>query len=231
MLSIIIPTLNEENYLPNLLESIKRQSFKNCEIIVADFNSKDKTRKIAREYKCKIVNGGIPSVARNNGAKIAKGDMLFFIDADCIINKSFLQEALKEIKGKNLDAAGCYAVPRSKKILDHATFALFNFWICIAQFFYPNAAFGIFCKKDLHHEINGFDESIRLSEDMNYVKRAGKHAKFRILKSAKIYASVRRFDEEGRLRIIFKLFLSGLYRPFFGEIKSDIFKYRFGHEK
>ena len=47
----------------------------------------------------------------------------------------------------------------------------------------------------------------------------------------KIYTSVRRFDEEGRLRLILKLFLSGLYRVFFGEIKSDIFKYRFGHEK
>jgi len=230
MLSIVIPTLNEEKYLPKLLNSIKKQSFKNYEIIVADFNSKDKTRKIAKKYKCKIANGGPPSVARNNGAKIAKGDMLFFIDADCIINKSFLQKALKEIKGKNLDAAGCYAVPQSKKISDHLTFALFNFWICITQFFYPNAAFGIFCKKDLHRRINGFDESIRLSEDMDYVKRAGKHGKFRILKSAKIYASVRRFDEEGRLKLIIKLLLSGIYRVFFGEIKSDMFKYRFGHK-
>ena len=231
MLSIIIPTLNEEKYLPKILESIKKQSFKDYEIIVADFSSKDRTREIARKHKCKIVNGGIPSVARNNGAKIARGDMLLFIDADCIINKSFLQEALKEIKGKNLDAAGCYAAPRSKKISDHITFALFNFWIYVTQFFYPNAAFGIFCKKDLHWKIKGFDESINLSEDMNYAKRAGKHGKFGILKSAKIYASVRRFDEEGRLRLIIKLLLSGVYRILFGEIKRDIFKYRFGHEK
>jgi len=230
MLSIIIPTLNEEKYLSKLLGSIKKQSFKDYEIIVADFNSRDKTRQIAIKYKCRIINGGIPSVARNNGAKIAKGDMLFFIDADCIIDKLFLQEALKEIKGRNLDAAGFYAVPRSKKILDHVIFALFNFWIYITQFFYPNAAFGIFCKKNLHNGIKGFDENIILSEDMDYVRRAGAYGKFRILKSVKIYASVRRFDEEGRLRLIIKLLLSGIYRVFFGEIKSDVFKYRFRHK-
>ncbi len=231
MLSIITPTLNEEKYLPKLLESIKRQSFKDYEIIVADFNSKDKTRKIARRYKCKIVNGGKPSAARNNGAKIAKGNMLFFIDADCIINKSFLQEALNEIESRNLDAAGCYAVPQSKKISDHITLALFNFWIYLAQFFYPNAAFGIFCKKELHRKIRGFNENIKLSEDMDYVKRAGRHGKFRILRTPRIYSSVRRFDEEGRAGLIIKLLLSGVYRIFFGEIKSDIFKYRFGHKK
>lgn len=230
MLSIIIPTLNEEKYLPKLLESIKNQTFKDYEIIVADFNSKDKTRKIAKKYRCKIVNGGKPSVARNNGAKIAKGDMLFFIDADCIVNKSFLHKALNEIKSRNLDAASCYAVPRSKKISDHVIFALFNFWIYITQFFYPNAAFGIFCKKDLHRKIKGFNESISLSEDMDYAKRAARHGKFRILTNVKNYASVRRFEEEGRLRLIVKLFLSGCYRLLFGEIKTDVFKYEFGHK-
>ena len=231
MISIIIPTLNEEKYLPKLLDSIKKQSFKNYEIIVADFNSKDKTRRIAKEYKCKIVNGGKPSVARNNGAKIAKGGILLFIDADCIIGKSFLETATSEIKSRNLDAAGCYIRPLSTNISDNTIFALFNFWIGISQFLYPNAASGIFCKKDLHQKINGYDESIKLSEDMDYAKRTGKYGKFRILSTAKIYTSVRRFDEEGRLRLILKLFLSGLYRVFFGEIKSDIFKYRFGHEK
>jgi len=231
MLSIIIPTLNEEKYLPKLLDSIKKQSFKNYEIIVADFNSKDETRKIARKYKCKIANGGLPSVARNNGAKIAKGGILLFIDADCTIGNFFLETAISEIKSRNLDAAGCYVRPLSTSISDNAIFALFNFWIFISQFIYPNVSSGIFCKKDLHHKIKGYDASIKLSEDMNYAKRAGKHGKFRILRSVKIYTSVRRFDEEGRLRLIVKLFLSGCYRLLFGEIKTDVFKYEFGHEK
>ncbi|MBI2523565.1 glycosyltransferase [Candidatus Woesearchaeota archaeon] len=231
MLSIIIPTLNEERYLPKILDSIKKQNFKDYEIIVADFNSKDKTRQIAKKYGCRITKGGLPAAARNNGAKVAKGDILFFIDADCIVKKFFLQKSLNEIKNKNLDAAGCCARPLSNKAIDNIVFAFFNFWICIAQFFYPNAAFGIFCKKDLHRKIKGFDETIKLSEDMDYAKRAGKYGRFRILKGVKIYASVRRFEEEGRLGLIVKLFLSGCYRLLFGEIKTNMFKYGFGHEK
>src|SRR3989344_7129004 len=126
MLSIIIPTLNEEKYLPKLLDSIKNQGFKDYEIIVADHSSKDKTRQIAKKYGCRIVNGGKPPIARNNGAKIAKGNILFFIDADCIIGKDFFKKSLNEIGGKNLDVAGCYVWPLGKTIIDKIAFAFFN---------------------------------------------------------------------------------------------------------
>ena len=83
-LSIIIPTLNEENYLPLLLESIKKQNFKSYEIIVADAGSTDRTIEIAKNHGCKITSGGLPAKARNQGAKIAKGDLLLFSDADIV---------------------------------------------------------------------------------------------------------------------------------------------------
>ena len=100
-LSIIIPTLNEEKYLPKLLESIKKQNIKSYEIIVADSNSNDKTREIARKFGCKVVKGRKnPGSGRNNGAKVAKGSILFFIDADCYIEDNFLQKALNKTKDK-----------------------------------------------------------------------------------------------------------------------------------
>lgn len=230
MLSVIIPTLNEEKYLPKLLKSIKNQTFKDYEIIVVDNNSKDKTKQIAKEFGCKVVEGGLPPKARNNGAKKAKGSLLLFIDADCILRKNFIEKALKEIKNKNLDTAGCYAWPLSNKILDDVEFSLFNFWIYITQFFYPNAAYGIFCKRNLHEKIKGFDENIKLSEDMDYCKRANKIGKFRILNSV-IHTSTRRFDNYGRFNTYLKLLLSGLYRLIFGEIRSNIFNYRFDYKK
>jgi len=226
MLSIIIPTYNEEKYLPKLLRSIKKQSFKDYEIIVADNNSKDRTRKIAKKYGCRITKGGKhPAIARNNGAKISKGDLLFFIDADCVINKNFFQKALKEMKNKNIDVAGCYVWLLSNKVIDNLSFAIFNLWMFSTQLFYPNASgAGIFCKKDLHQKIKGFDEKIIFSEDMDYAGRAGKHRKFRILNSVKAYTSARRFDEEGRFKLYWKLILSAIYRALFGEIKTNIFK-------
>ena len=82
ILSIIIPTYNEEEYLPVLLESIKKQSFKDYEIIVADANSTDRTREIAESYGCIVVDGGLPAAGRNNGAKVATGEYLLFLDSD-----------------------------------------------------------------------------------------------------------------------------------------------------
>ena len=59
-ISIIIPTYNEEEYLPKLLESIKSQDFTDYEVIVADAQSNDNTREIAKEYGCVVVEGGLP---------------------------------------------------------------------------------------------------------------------------------------------------------------------------
>ena len=89
-ISIIIPTLNEEEYLPKLLESIQQQRFKDMEIIVADAGSKDKTVQIAKTHGCKVTAGGLPGKGRNEGAKVAKGDVLFFIDSDAFLPSHFL---------------------------------------------------------------------------------------------------------------------------------------------
>jgi glycosyltransferase involved in cell wall biosynthesis len=58
-LSVIIPTRNEEDFLPRLLDGIVRQSQRPSEVIVADNHSSDRTREIAKEYGCIIVPGGI----------------------------------------------------------------------------------------------------------------------------------------------------------------------------
>lgn len=232
MLSIIIPTLNEERYLPRLLNSIKHQDFKEYEIIVADNNSKDKTKKIVKKYKCKVVHGNKkPGIGRNNGAKIAKGNLLLFLDADCILNKNLLSNALKDIKNKNIGVACCYIYPYDGSIIDKIYFSIFNIWIMLTQTFFPNSpGCCIFVKKEIHNKIKGFDERIFLYEEDDYVKRASKLGKFKILDYS-IQTSARRFIKEGRIKVGLKLLISTIYRISFGEIKSDIFKYRFGHKK
>lgn len=232
MISIIIPAYNEERYLPKLLECIKSQIYKEHEIIVSDANSKDKTKQIAKKYGCKVVKGGMPAVGRNNGAKSAKGDILLFLDADVQFDKDFLKNAVNEFNKQNLDVAGCYISSLGNNFIDKIFFGIFNLWIAITQFFYPNASGGgIFCRKIVHKKANGFDETIKLSEDMDYVKRCSKFGKFRILKTARAYVSVRRFEKEGRFKVGFKLLLSAVYRIFFGEIRSDIFKYDLRYRK
>lgn len=59
-ISIVIPTLNEAAYLSTLLDSLKTQTFRGFEIIVADANSTDRTREIALEHGARVVQGGMP---------------------------------------------------------------------------------------------------------------------------------------------------------------------------
>lgn len=232
MISIIIPALNEEKYLPKLLDCIKTQSCRDYEVIVADANSKDKTKEMAKKYGCKVVKGGLPAVGRNRGAKAAKGDVLFFIDADVEFAGDFLENCISEFKSRKLDAAGLYIHPRGNWFIDRMFLGIFNFWTFATQLFYPNASgSGIMCKKWLHEKVGGFDETIKLSEDMDYARRCGSFGKFRIIRGAKSYVAMRRFEKEGRFKVGLKLFLSVFHRLFFGEIRSDVFRYDLRYRK
>ncbi|MBI2647452.1 glycosyltransferase [Candidatus Woesearchaeota archaeon] len=191
MISIIIPTWNEEKYLPKLLECIKKQTYKDYEIIVADANSKDKTREVAKKYNCRIVKGGVPAVGRNNGAKVAKGDILLFLDADVTIQKDLF---------------------------------------FIMQYIYPHMVGQcIFSAKSIHKKLDGFDQSILFAEDNDYVNRSKRFCKFRILRTVKIVSSTRRFKYENRYILALKYVLCPFYRMVFGEIRTNIFNYRFDY--
>ncbi len=230
MISIIIPTLNEEEHLPFLLESLKEQTFNDFEVIISDADSKDDTRKIAEDWGCKVVEGGLPAKGRNNGAKAAKGEILFFLDADVVLPKDFLEEAVKEFKKRKLVVAGCYVQPLSDKDVDNLIYGTANLYFKFAQFLFPQAAgHCIIAKKKVHKKIGGFNEKIKVAEDLDYVKRAAKEGKFRYLENVKIPVLMRRLDREGRMNMAVKYALIGLYFSFFGGIESDILNYRFAH--
>ncbi|MEK6946711.1 MAG: glycosyltransferase [Nanoarchaeota archaeon] len=232
MLSIIIPTWNEEKYLPKLLGCIKQQTYINYEIIVADADSTDKTRLIAKKYGCRIVKGGFPAAGRNKGAEIAKGEILAFFDADVQFGPDFLRNVTDELKHRKLDVAGCLINPMSNETAYRIFFVIYNFTIFLIQFFYPNAAgCSIFCKKSLYKKMNGFDETIKLGEDLDYVNRCSKHGKFRIIKSEKVSLSMRRFDHEGKFKVAFRHIASALYRIAFGQIRKDTFRYNLRYKK
>ena len=125
-LSIIIPALNEERYLPKLLESIQRQSFKDYEIIMADAESEDETAEIAKSYGCRVVKGGSPGRGRNEGAKAAQGDLFLFLDADLILPKGFLQTLLSEFEKRKLDIVSCPVVPEGNNKLDQFAYIKIN---------------------------------------------------------------------------------------------------------
>jgi glycosyltransferase involved in cell wall biosynthesis len=230
-ISIIIPTLNEEEYLPKLLESIKNQTFKDYEVIVADSGSKDNTAEIAKNFGAKVVSGGMPAVGRNAGAKAANVDFLFFFDADVKLPKDFLEKAYTEMQERYLDIATSECIPLSNIMIDKVMFDFANFMIKTEQFsekpYIPGSC--ILVTRRLFDRLVGFDETLKMAEDHEFVKRASSLTSFRVLKSVKFWVSVRRLRKEGRFELAWKYFLVEVHRNFKGELREDIINYEFAN--
>ena len=235
-LSIIIPTLNEENHVGGLLECLAGQSYRNWEAVIVDGDSRDKTANIVRQFakshkNVKLVVEKKHSVgrARNVGAKHASGEYLLFLDADTLFKKNFLSRCMSEFDERFLDIATVCFEPLSKRVLHKLYIDGENTLVKIGQYIAP-AAQGvcIFVTKRLFSRVGGFDRTIWLGEDVNFVERASKLGKFRVMKSAKIKVSMRRLDKEGIRKLLAKYLLCNIYRAFIGEVRTDIFNYQFG---
>jgi len=233
MISIIIPTLNEEKHLPKLLRSVKKQSFQEeIEIIVADAGSRDETRKIAKNFGCRIIEGGLAAKGRNQGAKIAKGDIFLFIDADVVLPKGFLKKALGEFLEKRLDGASFSLRPLNANAFERMLFNFFyNYPVRLMVRLFPFGAMIFLVKKEVHRKIGGFNQEVVFLEDTDYVRRLAKNGRYGFLSSVSVLVSDRRFQKDGWVKTYLKVILGNIYTILFGPIKRDIFKYRFNHYK
>lgn len=233
ILSIIIPTYNEEEYLPVLLESIKQQDFSDYEIIVADADSKDNTVKIAEEYGCIVVEGGMPAVGRNNGAKVAKGDYLLFLDSDLKLTEDYLAKVIYEFKMERLGIAITQMKPLSKKTEDKLLHDLANLFMISVEKIKPHGAgcYGIIAKRELHERCGGFNEELTFGEDTEYIERLAKKERFKVLRNAKIGVSTRRLEEEG-MATLAKQYGKSTVNDFLGiRTEASDLNYGFDHGK
>lgn len=232
MLSIIIPTLNEEKYLPRLLESIKKQSFSDYEVIVSDGGSSDQTIIIAQKYNCRTVvdfEHHHPSWQRNNGAAKARGEMLLFLDADVVLEVDFLANLVNEFSTRNLVGAAFYIKFNPNKTSYNIYSGLFNFFAFCRQYFAPaGIGAGIITRRDKHNLIKGFDTTIYVAEDYDYCYRLSRQGRFRMIKSQRLLYSSRRLEKEGGLVVGLKWGCMALFTLFNFRIKKKIVKYEFG---
>ncbi len=206
--SIIIPTYNEEKYIKKTLESIKKQDYKDVEVIVADSNSKDKTLAIARKaYKGVKIHvekrRGVP-LACNKSAKIAKGDILLFIDADTSITGTLLKAYDDAFKESGVVAATGPIVPlekTSKKIsigFKVISVYLVKFFIKIGQ---PSTiSSNLAISRKAYLKIGGFDESLATFYDWDISNRLSKTGKIVFVNSAIAKTSVRRVEKWGMFK-------------------------------
>lgn len=236
-ISVIIPTYNEAVYLPRLLASLHEQTRQAGEIIVADANSIDRTVQIAKDAGCVVVKGGRPACGRNAGAAVSTGDLLVFLDADVVPSTDFLECTIEEFERRGLDAATCLVKPISRRVEDDLMHKLSNVFLLATSPINPHAGgFCIFARREAHLAIKGFDETLYLSEDHDYVKRIARSGgKFGILHTP-IPVSVRRLDSDGRMNLAVRYtFLA--FNQMVGDpidpraLDKFLGPYRFGHHK
>ena len=211
--SVVIPTLNEEKYLPLLLNSILAQDFNGkMQIIVVDGNSKDHTIQIAEKYKVKFSEFAVitsqkrgVSYQRNKGAEKAKYTYLLFLDADMILPRGFLNRFLKGIHKEinSIDIANIRLAERDL-LSQFVFFALSPVFLTIVALEKITPGLLIFTKKETHIKIHGFREDLKVGEDTDYGWRsiqAG--AKFRFHFFAYALHSARRIQRVGILKFYY----------------------------
>ncbi len=201
--SIIIPTLNEEEYLPKLLTDISNQSFQDVEIFVVDGRSEDKTRQRARQYtKVAIIDchERHVSVQRNMGAWQSKGDFLLFFDADTRIGSDFLQALKNQLKKHPSDVSVCWTKELGKQTTNSLIHTVVNIGVELSKAMdKPTAQGSQMCfNREVFNKIKGFSETINYAEDTEIVRRAvnmGYH--FEVYKTPQFEYSLRRIKTNG----------------------------------
>lgn len=114
LLSVIIPFYNNEHYLPQTIESVLNQTYKNLELILVDDGSTDNSLRICQEVASKdsriqIIkkeNGGVSS-ARNCGLEAARGTYIAFLDGDDCIDADMYKSLIAILKKENVDLVNC----------------------------------------------------------------------------------------------------------------------------
>jgi len=233
MLSIIIPTLNEEKYLPRLLSSIKSQDFFDYEIIVSDAGSVDSTKVLAERSGARVILSDKikhPSFQRNQGVLHAHGDYILFLDADSELPERFLIKSIEEFKTRKLNVASFYFKFNPNRWHYNIYSFISNTIFYLKQNTSSPAAIGagIMVEKKKHLEVKGFDLKVLLAEDYDYCARLAKVGKFGILKSTKLLYSSRRIEKEGFWVTGWKWLKMGFFTLTNRKIKKQIVNYDFG---
>jgi glycosyltransferase involved in cell wall biosynthesis len=228
-LSVIIPALNEAASLPALLAALAAQTRRPDEVIVADAGSQDGTDELAHAQGARVVPGGRPAAGRNAGARAATGVLLLFLDADVRPQPDFIARLLSEFAREGCAIATCLLEPPGEALADRILAEATNVYLQVVQPFSPHApGWCILVRRAIHEAIGGFDESLKLAEDHDYVQRAAQVGDFGVLSGVRLAVSMRRLEKEGLTRLAFKYLWCEMHALAGRPIYSTPFEYEFG---
>jgi glycosyltransferase involved in cell wall biosynthesis len=203
MISFIIPAHNEERWIGGCLESIHvtmANVSESYEVIVVDDASTDSTNEIATKMGARTLRVELRKISavRNVGARMAIGNVFFFVDADTRANERAVSAAIAAMRA---GAAGGGCVPD----LDGRV----PFWARIIHFAACSAGRLIrlvggcflFCTREVYNKVGGFSESLYAGEDIAFVRAIKKVGRFVVPKPT-VVTSARKLDIAGPCEVL-----------------------------
>jgi len=201
MISVIIPVYNELDINSTLTE-IYKQNYHNLEIIVVDGQEDCSTIKLIENENCiKLQSKPGRAIQMNAGARIANGDVLLFLHADCILQENGLKMIDQIIKsGFNAGAFNIWFESRNfilREIISRTSSLRGR----LTRFPYGDQ--GQFFKKEYFEEIGGYTE-MPLMEDIEIMQRIKRRNDKIFIIPQNMRTSARRWEEEGLFYVIFR---------------------------
>jgi len=209
-LTIVIPTYNEEKYIAQTLYAIASQSgtYK-VKIIIADAKSTDNTRLVASTnafelgLNLEIIDGGLPAVGRNAGAKLATTPYILFLDADVTFShRQVIVQAINELAF--VDYQMVATTPVYKGEFDIRASIMFGLNKYVTWFLSKTEPFAIggftMVNRQVFNSLGGYDEKAKQSEDWLLSKKISPK-KFKLIPEL-ITQDNRRFKRYGYFNMI-----------------------------
>ena len=199
MISVIIPTYNEEETISETIKRIVELDQANLvkEIIIADGGSADDTAEMAKKQGTKVVVSPVKGrgAQMNYGASFAQNDVLYFLHADTVPPEKFSDDIARAITQGF--TSGCYQLSFD---VSH-WFLKANCWF--TRFDVNAVRFGdqsLFVTKKIFERCGGFREELIMMEDQEIIGRIKKYGKFKVINRS-VITSARKYLDNGIYRM------------------------------
>jgi glycosyltransferase involved in cell wall biosynthesis len=217
-LTIVIPAKNEGAMLPRLLESLCRQDYAGMattRVLVADAGSTDGTVAAALGFRdrlrVEVVTGGLPSMGRNAGARLATTRYVLFLDADVELPEpTLLRRALWRMERRGLHLVTTNIACREGGFFDNLLYTGNNLMQRVGSLAKPFAT-GMFMlfEREAFWALGGFNEQALFAEDYLLSKGVAR-IRFRIVRG-RVLTTNRRFEKLGHGRMVWMFFKTMLH--------------------
>lgn len=218
--SIVVSAYNEEAEIGRLLDSLEKAWFSGMEVVISDDGSTDNTATIVQEY-IKRGSPGKPedwlilyshenfgfSGGRNAGATRARGEYMFFLDADAPVPSGLIEHDIRQMQERELDIANHYLTPEQKPrspmgvFKDSVTLGLVNN-VMRGSLGFAGCG-GIIVRREFFDKIGGYND-VETGDDLDIFWRSIKTpgARVGMIHGVKMPTNMRRFEENGYVRTL-----------------------------